>query len=686
MVATARVPLGAPGLYPYPDTPIRTLTRLRMDVCAFVGVAPRGPARVSGSDAFARSIRRTVAVAVESFDEYRQLYGGFEGPGLLPYAVAAFFEQGGRRAYIVRIVHDYADPASNDLGVAQGNIPGATSTAGKPLRLRARNEGDWGNLLRAGLSFIARPLIFDPGGVSFTGVELPLGMAVPAGELLRLNFGDGKREFRFVAHVGAPFLPRTIMEKETGKPIADKIDGRAKKYARQTGSIVSVTFDRAASALAQTIDVVTTTMAIDDGAGRSERHQGLGLSPQHPRWIATVLTAESALVYPDASWTNSAVTPDDESLAFDPAASPSFRGGEDRYPDITPEDFFDPLWTLGDEEPGDGVHALAQLPDLSLLVAPDLYSPFPLARPRRLEIPASLAGPAFTRCVEKPAPPGPEPLVTDLVKLRLDPAIPGDFERIAALQMRLADFADKIRSFVVLLDAPPGLTQRRLLSWRSHFQSSYVAAYHPWVVVVRRDDQRNARIALPPSAPAAGIIARVENAFGVPHGPANVIGAQLVDVVETVSPAQHAELHPVGINVYVLERDGVRLTAARTLSADPDFRQLSVRRLLVLLRRTIEQQMQWIVFEPNNAALRAEVRQQLSVYLRHLFIAGAFRGATEDESFFVRCDDRTNPARIAELGQLFVEIGIAPSEPLEFIVLRLSRDADGSLTATEARV
>src|SRR2546430_860305 len=75
----------------------------------------------------------------------------------------------------------------------------------------------------------------------------------------------------------------------------------------------------------------------------------------------------------------------------------------------------------------------------------------------------------------------------------------------------------------------------------------------------------------------------------------------------------------------------------------------------------------------------------LNVSLRQLFTAGAFRGSTEDDSFFVRCDDTNNPQRIAALGQLLVEVGVAPAEPLEFIVLRLSRDADGSLTATEAR-
>src|SRR5262245_32060097 len=116
-----------------------------MDVCAFVGVAPRGPARVPwvGPDAVddgGRSIpedvptlaperpkRRSVAVPVESFDAYRRLYGGFEGPGRLPYAVASFFEQGGRRAYIVRIVHAYGG-AKDEAGAATGVLPGLESS------------------------------------------------------------------------------------------------------------------------------------------------------------------------------------------------------------------------------------------------------------------------------------------------------------------------------------------------------------------------------------------------------------------------------------------------------------------------------------------------------------------------------------------------------------------------------
>jgi phage tail sheath protein FI len=182
---------------------------------------------------------------------------------------------------------------------------------------------------------------------------------------------------------------------------------------------------------------------------------------------------------------------------------------------------------------------------------------------------------------------------------------------------------------------------------------------------------------------AAGIIAQRELTFGVPHGPANVLAAGVLDVDEVVSPARHNELHQGGVNVFLRDRDGVRLTAARTLSRDPAYRQLSVRRLLILLRRTLENQMQWSVFEPNTAALRSEIHHLLQAYLSQLFALGAFRGATEEEAFFIRCDETLNSQRIIDAGRLIVEVGVAPTEPIEFILLRLARDGDGTLTIQE---
>ncbi len=638
-----------------------------MDVCAFAGVAPRGPARGPVVDEKwrddrpcvepERPRRRTVAVAVESFDDYRRLFGGFEGPGLLPYAVASFFEQGGKRAYIARIVHEYGDAVNNAKAVAAGYVIEAETEA-RLFKLLARDEGSWGNGLRAALGFTVRPLIFNQDKTTLESLALDDERQAPAGALLRLTLKNGQRVLRFVANL-------TRQENQFG-----------------AGFVRVAKLNQPAPVEIKSVEVAEAVLLLDDGDGRLERHERLGLSPDHPRWIATVLCYESQLVYPDAKWINGEVSPSNPGLLPGPWSAP-FSGGEDRYVELMPEDFFDSKWTLGDDEPGDGVHALAQLSDLSLVVAPDLYSPAPLAPLEDIIAPVSLAGPDFDRCFDLPSRPEQARPQFDLEGLRLDPKLPGDRERIIGLQQQLVDFASVLRSFIVLLDVPPGLNQRQILNWRANFDSAFAAAYHPWLQISRRDDSRDALIRVPPSAVAAGLIARREIAFGVPHGPANVLAAEIIGVDDQVAPARHDELHPQGVNVYLRERDGVRLTAARTLSRDPAFRQLSVRRLMTMISRALNQQMQWVVFEPNNAALRAEVRLALRSYLRQLFRLGAFRGATEEQAFFVRCDETNNPTYVADAGRLIAEIGVAPSEPLEFIVLRLVREGDGTLISQE---
>jgi hypothetical protein len=639
-----------------------------MDVCAFCGVAPRGPARVPVVNEQwpddvpqtepGRPINRTQAYAVESFTEYQRLYGGFEGPGLLPFAVASFFEQGGQRAYIARIVHDYGpgDPR-NAQRVASGTVLGASTAAG-PLVMHASNEGSWGKLLQVQLSFQATPVSFD----SATSTELVLdeSTGVFAGDMLRLTFADGSRALRVVSDV--------VSQPRTSEP----------------GSQLFATLDTPAPAAAESAEVVLGTLDIDDGAGNTESHNGLGLSSEHPRWMATVLCNESSLLFPDASWSGLTVLPDTVSLDTVPPPELQFDGPEDQWEDgwadITPGDFFDPAWSIGDEDPGQGIQCLAELPDLTVLAVPDLYSPAPLVPIENILDPVSLAGPEFQTCVDLPvqAPQGAGSY--DLAGLRLDPLDPTDLRTITALQQQVVAFADVIGQFVVLLDVPPGLTQRRILQWRTAFNSSYAACYHPWLWISLRTGAQTVLEQIPPSAAAAGIIAATAIQFGVPTGPANVLAAQVVDVTDVVTPERHDQLHPLGINVYLRDRDGVRLTAARTLSRDPQYRQLTVRRLITLLRLTLYQQMQWAVFEPNNAGLRLQIRLLLESFLRALFNQGAFSGATEAESFFVRCDETNNPPYLTDLGQLIAEIGVAPSEPIEFILVRITRDGDGTLS------
>jgi len=128
--------------------------------------------------------------------------------------------------------------------------------------------------------------------------------------------------------------------------------------------------------------------------------------------------------------------------------------------------------------------------------------------------------------------------------------------------------------------------------------------------------------------------------------------------------------------------DGFRLSSARTLSRDPRYRQLSVRRLMTMITLALAREADTLVFEPNNPGLRATVTHVISQFLRDLFRQGAFAGASEQESFFVRCDEALNPPESQALGRLVTEVGVAPSSPLEYLVLRISQELDGTSAVT----
>ncbi|MBV9108682.1 MAG: phage tail sheath family protein [Gemmatimonadetes bacterium] len=862
----AALTLGAPGVHLLPDEPVRALTGVRMDVAAFVGVAPRGPARLPAFAAWwAEAPRgpanptaslRSVAVPVESWDAYRRLFGGFEGPGLLPYAVASFFENGGTRAWVVRVVHDYGDGAAeNGWGTARGTVPGARTATGMPLTLDARNEGSWGNRLSASLSLRARPLAFVVA--TQTGMTVSPDLDEGVGTLLRawlsggvpmltfvtdvvdrwtpaapirerwLTFGTplpavperievveatlaisdatgdgiargevhdalglGALHPRFVAaqlwrdsalvHPGAEWIgedlvpddpwlrpppapgqPRpvcgyggvnlegvtpavggvvTLRPLAAGGRLCASISFRATRAEmaaappsalkvilphgtkEREGTLLrawlpdgssalrlvavavegadgwTLTLDSPLAAKPARVEVVEATLRLSAGEGgsaRDEMHERIGLGVEHPRFLADVLAAESKAALGDGGWTAGDVLPD-AGLVRTPEQeeAPQFTCGRDRYSDLVPDDFFDPRWTPGDEEPRSGVHALAEVDEVAMLLVPDLYSPGALPVRSDVSDALSLAGPRFARCVDVPGD-EPEPIVLlcadgrpafpdgaagDLTGLRLDPLIPSDLQSISYYQQALVAFTELMERWIALLDVPPGLGQRQVLDWRARFSSPYAAAYHPWLNVARPDDARDALFAVAPSAFAAGIVAAREHQLGIPHGPANVIAVGPVSVTDRVSGVRHDELHQAGVNVYLAERDGIRLTAGRTLSRDPQWRQLSVRRLVSMLRRTLLVQMQWTVFEPNDATLREELVRRLEAYLRGLFHAGAFRGRTPDEGFFVRCDESLNPPWEVDQGRLVCHVGIAPVEPIEWVLLRLTREGDGTLT------
>jgi uncharacterized protein len=146
-----------------------------------------------------------------------------------------------------------------------------------------------------------------------------------------------------------------------------------------------------------------------------------------------------------------------------------------------------------------------------------------------------------------------------------------------------------------------------------------------------------------------------------------------------ITKAEHDQLNPSGINcIRAFPGRGIRVWGARTLSSDPAWRYLNVRRLFNYVEESIFEGTQWVVFEPNDQALWQRVKRTINAFLLGLWREGALFGATPDEAFYVKCDAETNPPESIDEGKLVVEVGVAPVKPAEFVIFRIGQWQGGS--------
>jgi uncharacterized protein len=208
--------------------------------------------------------------------------------------------------------------------------------------------------------------------------------------------------------------------------------------------------------------------------------------------------------------------------------------------------------------------------------------------------------------------------------------------------------------------------------------SSYAAVYYPWLKVFDRakklvDPTSDGLVTVPPSGHVAGVYARVDSQRGVHKAPANEAILGVIDLDRRVSKIEQGLLNPKGINCIRDLNGAVRVWGARTLSSDPAWTYISVRRLFLYLRESLDEGLQWTVFEPNDAALWAKIRRNVGAFLTRVWRDGALFGATPQEAFYVRCDAGTNPPELREVGQVVTEIGVAVTRPAEFVIFHLSQ-------------
>ena len=644
----------APGVYLRPKrTDLPGVRIVRTDVAGFVGFTERGPLPLPPSDDPARIWRaEDLAVRLTSWDEFRAIFGGALAGAYLPYAVRGFFENGGTTCHVVRVAAvdhidrlerpEFARFAFESTGAATGAaaLAGAAIPGDRELALRTSLS------LGSGWAIVE---ITDPAnGLAERHAPLEsLGNRVVLASPLEASYPVG---------ADAVALPAGLVLEATS---AGSWGNRLTLECRRLNDAPQVVS-------------FALRVKVDPGPDREhpreeEFYRELSIDPASPAYVTRVINARSRLVrvvWPPVPKDPEAPPPAVPLDAGQFITGPMrLEGGRDGVRAVAAADFGA---TSGDTLRG--LRTLEAIDQVSILCAPDAVLDPPLQ-------PFVVAAPPAAPCAP------PEPAAPSLPDDRTAAAGALDAEGRYLVQRALIEQCERLRDRVAILDPPQDARATAvLLQWADTLRSPFGAAYCPWIRVPDPLQPSGAFRAVPPSGHVAGVYARVDRIQGVHYPPANVTLEGVADVTDAISSVRQEELNPFGLNALrAFPGRGVRVWGGRSLAwpTDVDWRFIHVRRLLSMIEESVEDSMQWTVFESHDERLRHMLVHSLTLFLNAIWQGGGLKGAVPAEGFYVKCDDTNNPASAVAAGQLICEIGVAPAAPMEFIVFEIRQKPDG---------
>ncbi|MBD1867184.1 phage tail sheath family protein [Cyanobacteria bacterium FACHB-471] len=236
---------------------------------------------------------------------------------------------------------------------------------------------------------------------------------------------------------------------------------------------------------------------------------------------------------------------------------------------------------------------------------------------------------------------------------------------------------------MVVLDAPPPVGDRpiknpqQVAEWLNNInrRSMFAALYYPWIKVANPAKEGKS-IFVPPCGHMMGVWARNDETRGIHKAPANETPRGVLGLSYEVNFREQELLNPMGINcIRNFPNRGIKVWGARTLveKEKTEWRYINVRRLMSYIEKSIEEGTQWVVFEPNDQDLWARVRRTVSNFLERLWREGALFGSSPEQAFYVKCDETLNTEETMMLGRLYIEVGVRPVRPAEFVVFRVSQ-------------
>jgi phage tail sheath protein FI len=597
----------------------------------YVGLTPYGP--VQYVDGGRKGPSMSEPRLVTSLTEFERVYGGLgsidvglpTGPrlGYLAHAVRAFFLNGGKRLYVSRVFAPRAADAANPWGIARATIAVGANNA----VWRARWPGAFGNVL-----IETRPV-----RTKNIGFNYPAGDPRAAWGRQAKGAGSGAVVEIFAA--GAALPADDAPPNAANLAVVSRLPSGQQTFARN-GAAIAV----AADAVIQLVELRVTAYVSDE---RIDTYDRLGTHPDQIRYVGKILQKddpedEDAVVWLD--WDASAAGADAAVLlaTLTSQANSSVRLANGHDGDMpTPAGANSLEGTEADLDDATikatGLAALGEIDDIAIVAAPDAAT-----------------------------------------YLTVD-------ECFTAAQALIAH-AENLRYRIAVVDPPAESSLNEVRHYRGRFDSKYAAMYYPWVELLD-PTQRAAmgapppRITLPPSGFVTGIYARSDTERGVFKAPANEVVRGLTRFELNINKGRQEVINPEGINALrFFEGRGNRVWGARTMSSDPEWKYVNVRRLFIFLEHSIDKATQWAVFEPNNERLWANVRQMVEDFLLVQWRDGALLGSKPEEAYFVRCDRTTMTTNDLDNGRLICLIGVAPTKPAEFVIFRIGQwTADSKL-------
>jgi phage tail sheath protein FI len=618
-------------------------------------------------------------VKVISMDEFVASFGSEPLDGFyLWYAVQGFFRNGGQVCYIVRASNgSYAtaqlndsSPAANALinvqalqlgnlspaisvtasaasvfsaAVYQPTAVGFTVSGANEITLSDNNlaaqfrPSDSVNLgATLGDHAIARILpqqTTPPVNVRFRfndSLNTPVGTS---GTLRLSDYPAGSQTFRLSYSSGSVvppglLVPGTMLTFTQGASDTEMVDTVQAEYLGMTPPTVTyrVRLRRGlAIAISETASASVAsnefTLTVTQGTSSSV-YPNLSIDPAHPRYYPQIVDND-----PNAIISVQPVAPPPTSappLNLPAAATATLTGGLDEsLPGLAPADYLNAL------------AALEQIQDVNQIAIPDCTT----------------------------------------LNSNTD---------VQAVQQGLITHCEQLGNRFAVLDSQPGLqpfigaytieTQRAALD----SARGYAALYYPWLSIL--GVRPGPPILVPPSGHMCGIMASIDASRGVYKAPANVPVAGALGLERTMSDADQGQLNILGINcIRVFPGSSVPVVwGARTTSPDTNWQYVNVRRLFLFLENSIRRGIQWAVFEPNTTGLWSKLNRTLTAFLTQVWRDGGLFGDTAAQAFYVRIDESLNPESTRALGQLYIQIGVAPAYPAEFVIVQIGIWQGGS--------